>query len=464
VSAGEGANGMHARDAAAGAAAGEAVAARVLDLVRARAASAEAETVVHTGVSALTRFANGAIHQNVAEDVSHVALRIALDGRVAAAALDGPADDVHLERLVAGVFAAAAVSPVDADWPGLAGPEAAPAVDHWDDATAAATPDERAEGVAAFVGAAAGLVTAGALSTDARHIAFANSAGQALAGRLTWATVDGIARTPTSDGVARQSSAALGGLDARAAGETAARKARDSADATDLAPGRYEVVLEPSCVSNIIGFLVNYGFGGRAVEEGRSFVRLGEQQLDRAFSLRDDVTHPGMIGVGFDPEGTPRRPIDLVRAGVPTAILHDRRTARRAGTVSTGAGVLGANTWGLVPACGVVTPGDASLDELVASVERGILVTDFWYTRVLDPRTVVVTGLTRNGVWLIEDGRVSRAVTNLRFTQSFPESLAPGAVLGIGRDLGLFPDEDEGALLVPSLRLASWNFSGGAKG
>jgi predicted Zn-dependent protease len=460
VSAGEGSAGMRGREAQAG----EAVAAHVLELVRGRAASAEAESVVHTGVSALTRFANGAIHQNVAEDVSHVALRLALDGRVAAAALDGPADREHLERLVEGVFAAAAVSPVDPDWPGLAGPDAAPDVDHWDDATAAATPDERAEGVAAFVVAAGGLVTAGALSTDARHISFANNAGQALTGRMTWATIDGIARTPTSDGVARQSSATFGLLDTRAAGDTAARKARDAANATDLAPGRHEVVLEPACVANLIGFLVGYGFGGRAVEEGRSFVRLGEQQLDPAFSLRDDVTHPGMIGVGFDPEGTPRRPLDLVRAGVPAAILHDRRTAARAGTTSTGAGVLGANPWGVVPACGVVTPGDASLDALVATVERGILVTDFWYTRVLDPRTVVVTGLTRNGVWLIEDGRVGRAVTNLRFTQSFPEALAPGTVLGVGRDLALFPDEDEGALLVPALRLGSWNFSGGARG
>lgn len=447
-----------------GAAPAEAVAQRVLALVAARSAAAEAEVVVQSGTSALTRFANGAIHQNVAEDLSHVALRVALDGRVASAALDGPVDDAHLGGLVDGALAAAAVTPVDRDWPRLATPEPAPPVDHWDEATAHATPDDRAERVAAFVAAADGLVTAGAVSTEGIHVAFANSAGQALSGRTSGATLDAIARTATSDGVARSSAVALASLDARAAGELAARKARDAADPEDLPPGRYEVVLEPSCVANVVGFLVTFGFGGLAVQEGRSFVRLGEAQLDPAFSFREDVTHPRMAGLAFDPEGTPRRPFDIVRGGVPRAILHDRRTAAKAATRSTGNAVLGPNPWGRVPVSGVVEAGASSLDDLVAGVERGLLVSDFWYTRVLDPRTVVVTGLTRNGVWLVEDGRIVRPVRNLRFTQSYPDALAPGAIGAIGREQALFPDGADGALLVPAMRLASWGFSGGARG
>jgi len=443
---------------------GEAVAATVLDLIRSRAGTAEAEVVVQTGTAALTRFANGAIHQNVAEDLSHVAVRVALDGRVASAALDGPADEAHLRDLVEGVLVAAAVTPVDRDWPGLAAPEAPLPVDHWDDATAGATPDDRAGLVADFVAAAGGLVTAGAVSTEGLHVSFANSAGQALAGRTSGATLDAIARTATSDGVARTSAVALSAVDARAAGELAARKARDAADPDDLPPGRYEVVLEPSCVANLVGFLVAYGFGGLAVEEGRSFVRLGEQQLDPAFTFREDVAHPRMAGIGFDPEGTPKRRFDIVRDGVPRAILHDRRTAAKAGTRSTGNAVLGPNPYGGVPVTGVVDPGTASVEQLVAGVERGLLVSDFWYTRVLDPRTVVVTGLTRNGVWRIEDGRIAGPVRNLRFTQSYPDALAPGGILGIGSEQALFPDGAEGALLVPAMRLASWGFSGGSKG
>ena len=126
--------------------------------------------------------------------------------------------------------------------------------------------------------------------------------------------------------------------------------------------------------------------------------------------------------------------------------------------------MTGSNPFGAVAASAVLEPGSSGLDELVGGVERGVLVSDFWYTRVLDPRTLVVTGLTRNGVWLIEDGRISRPVSNLRFTQSYADALAPGAVLGVGSDLALFPEGLESALLVPGLHLASWNFTGGAKG
>ncbi|MFL5774796.1 MAG: PmbA/TldA family metallopeptidase [Chloroflexota bacterium] len=215
-----------------------ALAERVLELVRARAATAEAEVNVRTGTYALTRFANGAIHQNVAEELREVGVRIALDGRVAAARLDGPAGEDELRAMVDGAFQAAAVTPVDDDWPGLASPTASPAVDHWDDATGASMPDERARMVAAFVGAAEGLVTAGAVSTSAVHAAFANTAGQAITGRTTSADIDGIARTASSDGVARQSSVRVAAIDAAAAGRRAAQKARDGAEPGDLVPGR----------------------------------------------------------------------------------------------------------------------------------------------------------------------------------------------------------------------------------
>jgi predicted Zn-dependent protease len=437
---------------------------RVLGMIRDRAASAEAEVLVHAGTLALTRFANSAIHQNVAEDVNRVSIRLALDGRVASSRLDGRAGELDLSALVDGVFAAARVSPVDPDWPGVAGPTAPLEVEHWDEETAAASPADRANRVAAFVAAADGLETAGALSTEAASVSFVNTAGQAVGGRGTVASIDGIARTGTSDGVARWSSAAIRDIDGRAMGERAGRAARDSAKPGEIEPGRYEVVLSPSCVADVVGFLLNNGFAGRAVEERRSFVQLGELQLDRAITIRQDVTHRAITGVAFDAEGTPRTPIDLVRDGVSRALLHDRRTAHKAGASSTGNAVAGSNQFGSVSATAVLVPGESAVDELVRGVERGIFVSDFWYTRVLDPRTLVVTGLTRNGVWLIEDGRVGRAVQNLRFTQSYPDAVAPDGVRGVGSDSALFPDGLEAALLVPSLRLASWNFTGGAKG
>jgi predicted Zn-dependent protease len=436
----------------------------VLDLVRKRSTAAEAEVTARWGISALTRFATSFIHQNVAEELSHVLLRVALDGHVASVTLDGPADREHLERLVDNAFDAAQAMPGDPDWPGLTPPTQGVAADHFDDETARWAADERAAKVRAFVDAAGGLETAGFCSTSAVLLNYHNTAGQILSGRGTAAEIDGIARTPTADGSSRRVSVALRDLDGRAAGERAAMKARTASEPTDLEPGRYEVVLEPDCVANILSFLLVHGFNGKAVEEGRSFAQVGEAQFDRSIQLRDDVTDPGTLGIPFDIEGTPKRPLDLVRDGVTSGLLHTRRTAKAAGVESTGHAVEGGAAWGALGANLVLGAGERTTDELVAGVERGVLVTDFWYTRILDPRTQVVTGLTRNGIWLIEDGRVVRPVTNLRFTQSFVDALGPGAVRGVSAERAVVLAGWDSIYLVPSLHLASWNFTGGAKG
>ena len=200
------------------------------------------------------------------------------------------------------------------------------------------------------------------------------------------------------------------------------------------------------------------------MDEGRSFARLGEAQFDAAITVADDVTHPMAVGIGFDAEGTPKSRVEIIREGVTASLIHDRRTAKALGAASTSNAVAGAGPFGALPANLVLSPG--STDDLVAGMERGLLVTDFWYTRILDPRTMVVTGLTRNGVWLVEDGRIARPVTNMRFTQSYLEALAPGAVRAVGSDMTLVGGATFGlgAYVVPSLHLASWNFTGGAKG
>ena len=437
---------------------------RALAQVAARAPGAEVEVTVESGTAALTRFANSSIHQNVAEELSHVSVRVAVDGRVAASSWDGAPTEDALARLAQNVLDAARVRPPDPDWPGVADTSEAPDPGHWDDDTAQADPDARAAHVAGFVASADGLETAGACESEALTVAFANTAGQRLTGRRTGAALDGIARTGSSDGAARHVSARLADIDGARLGARAARKAREAADAADLEPGRYEVVLEPACVADLLQSLLVYGFNGRAVEEGRSFVRLGEQQFDEHVTLGDDVGDPAQVGIGFDAEGTPRRPAQLVERGVTRGLLHTRRTAARAGTDSTGHAVEGGDTIGALPVAPVLAPGTGTLEDLVGGVERGVLVTDLWYTRVLDPRTQVVTGLTRNGVWLIEGGRIVRPVSNLRFTQSYAEAVAPGAVKAVGGSPELVSGSYGAVYLVPPLHLASWNFTGGARG
>jgi predicted Zn-dependent protease len=441
-----------------------AVAERVLSLVD---AGAEAQVVVRGGDTALTRFAGSFIHQNVAETSTDISLRVTLDGATARATTD-QVDDDALRSLVRRATDAARVRPADPHWPGLTPPgDSVPdggPTGVFDDATAEATPDDRAALVRGFVDACSGLETAGFASSYGVAAFYANSAGAQAYGRSTSATLDGIARTGRSDGSARATSTRIADLDGASIGAVAAAKARDSADATDIEPGRYEVVLEPSCVADILLFLDVYGLNGRAHFEGTSFAVLGEQQFDSSIDLWDDATDPRLPGVPFDDEGTAKRRVDLIVDGVTTAVVHDRRTAAMAGATTTGHAIAGGESIGAVATSLVLGAGDTSSEQLVADMERGLLVTDFNYTRILDPRTQVVTGLTRNGVFLVENGKVVRPVTNLRFTQSYVAALAPGQVLGVGSDLRLVETQFEFPIAVPSLRLASWNFSGGAKG
>ncbi|WP_408630766.1 metallopeptidase TldD-related protein [Micromonospora coxensis] len=305
--------------------------------------------------------------------------------------------------------------------------------------------------------------------------------------------MDGIARAGGADGVARLCVDRLADLDGAALGVRAAAKARAAADPVELPPGRYEVVLEPAAVADLLQNLAWFGFNGKRYAERQSFAEPGAAQFDPTVTLVDDPLHGSTLP--YDLEGTPRRPLALVEAGTTRAVAHDRRSGAEVGTGSTGHGMLGGSTFGPMPhnirllaeasapggatllaeASGsgrVTAPSgvagavvDADTAALVAGVERGLLVSDFWYTRVLDPKSLVVTGLTRNGVWLVEDGVPVRAVRDFRFTESYPRALGPGRVRGLGRRSVRQPDRVEGVWWeAPPLRLAEWNFTGGASG
>jgi predicted Zn-dependent protease len=454
------------------------LAARVLEWVRVLGGpGTEAEVLVERRALALTRFANSYIHQNVADSTTSVRLRLHRAGRTALGSTTLTVTEA-LKDLVERTVAASRHTPADPGWPGLASPAPVGEPGTVDEDIVAATPADRAGRVRAFVDAAGGLPTAGFCSTAYTTVASANSAGQVAQGATTEASMDGIARTATADGAARLAGPRLSIVDGGILGARAAAKALAGSDPIELPPGRYEVVLEPTAVGDVLLSLALYGFNGKAVNERRSFVELGAAQFDGHVTLLDDPVAPYQVGLPFDGEGTPKGQLVLVRNGRTETVCHDRRTAKVAGTASTGHAIPGGTTWGALPLNLVLAPADGDPAEevagpaadsavlaLVSQVGRGLLVTDHWYTRVLDPRTLVMTGLTRNGVWLIENGEITRPVRNLRFTQSYPQALAPGQVLGVGTQVvpGI-SGWDAACYAAPALRLASWNFTGGASG
>jgi predicted Zn-dependent protease len=474
------------------------LAAQVADLVTTMAGpGGAAEVMVTHDAEALTRFANSAIHQNVAGTTTTVRLRLHADGRTAGATTTITSLET-LRALVERTLAAARVSPPDRDWPGLTPPTP---LHHsagyhgsgrrsgldfgFDEATAHATPEERATRVLDFVRAAGGLETAGYCRTTFSAAAFVNTAGQSVEGRTAEAAFDGISRNEGADGVARLASGRLADLDGAVLGARAAAKARAGARPIELPPGRYEVVLEPEAVSDLLHNLAAFGFNGKAWSQHQSFAVPGTEQFDPSITLVDEPlgSRPEPApGLPFDIEGTPRQSLVLVRDGVTKAVTHDRSSAAAAGAESTGHASGSSRTWGpmathmsleAAPAASEppLPPADPSSPvasparPLVSRMERGLLITDFWYTRCLDQKALIMTGLTRNGVWLIEDGEVKGAVSNMRFTQAYPQALGLGMVHGIGSDSVLLPDRWSGIrYAAPALHLASWNLTGNASG
>jgi predicted Zn-dependent protease len=447
----------------------------VVGAVVADAPGADAEVTVEHAEQALTRFANSAIHQNVVDRSRALRLRLHHHDRTVTLSTnrtdaDGQAD------LVARALEAVRSGPLDPGWPGVAPASKVPPPADGPGVGAAA---ERARAVRAFVDAAGGLETAGYCKATRTDMAFANSAGHRATSVSSAAAFDGIARHHGHDGVARVATTTLADIDANILGTRAAAKAMASANPVELPAGRYPVVLEPAAAADLLWALVAAGFNGRAVAERQSFVEVGASQFDPAITLVDDAP---AYGVTFDADGTPTGRLVLVDAGTTAALTHDRRTAREVGATSsghaTGSGPFGpvAAHAALLPAAvddsvGAVAVGDPpgfvdpAASGLLAGVERGVLVSDFWYTRVLDPRALVLTGLTRNGVWLVENGVVTTPIKNFRFTQAYPAALAPGAVLAVGSTATGLTESWFGARWsVPALSLASWNFTGGASG
>jgi predicted Zn-dependent protease len=409
----------------------------------------------------LTRFANSAIHQSTwKEDVS-LRVRVVCGGRT------GVAVSSDLSPRGARVAAASALEMADVAapdplFPGLAPGAPTPEKDGFDPSTADATPAARAEAVAEIIAQVGdGFRAAGAVETEAMEVALANSEGQFCFAPYTRAGATAVVSGGRGGtGAAESFAAAVKGVDPAAVGRSAFAKARDSQEPRDLPPGEYEVVLEPTAVATLVDFLAYLGFNGRALAEGRSALsgREGATVAAPAVSIVDDALDAGTVGLPFDFEGTPKRRVAIVEGGVFRQGVHDRRSAKEAGIESTGHGLPAPNPDGPFPLNMRLEPGDADPADMIAATGRGLLVTRFHYSNVLNPVDSTITGMTRDGTWLIEDGRIVGPVKNLRYTQSILQALTDVEL--VGRELRRSSEFTAGGTRVPHLKIARFNFSG----
>jgi PmbA protein len=441
----------------------------------------EVEVLFSGGRFALTRFANNTIHQNVAEENHAVSVRTVFGGRTARASTN-KFDDESLRHVVRASESLAKVQHPDPDL--LPMPDSREAGGRADrsvrsaqapsrhfEQTAAITPEARAEGVKTIVGAAERhkLTTAGVYSSAESIDGLFNSRGLSRWHTQTSAEVSITMLAADSSGWQKANSPDVANLDPLALAEIAARKARDSARPREIPAGKYTVILEPAAVLDIVGFMF-WDYSGMAILDQRSFLtgRIGTKLFGDNITISDDVAHPLHSGSPFDGEGVQRQRVDLVENGIVKRVVYARATAERmkrsqyrnkVGPVeATGHGFPLPNEMGETPLNIVfAAPQDSqSLEQMIASTERGVLVTRLWYIREVEPYEKMLTGMTRDGTFYVENGRVQGGVRNFRFNESLIHMLLNVEAMSVPvRACG----EESFDMVVPAMKVREFNFT-----
>src|SRR2546425_4926421 len=422
-----------------------------------RSPAQQTEVMVTEWDSALTRFANNGIHQNVAERDVSVRVRVVKEGKTGVAAVNQMSESAAADVLKRAV-AIADLQPKGEVVP-MPGPAKSQPVEAWSDATAPVTPEERADFVEAICAKAkrAGLKSFGAYSTGAEQLAIANSLGVFHHHRSTEATVNSVVMGEAGSGYADRGAIDVRQLDKNELADEVIDKAQRNQNAQPIEPGVYEVVLEEYAVAEMLEFMSFTGFSALAAQEDRSFMRLGERITGESVNIWDDGLDPGGVPMSFDFEGVPKQRVDLIQRGVASGLVYDMQTAQRAGRQSTGHGLPAPNTDGPFAVNLFMAPGTTPKPELASEVKRGIWVTRFWYVRVVQPKASIITGMTREGTFLIEDGKLTRPVKDLRFTESMLEALA--GTVALSSTTKLQAVEYFGATRVPAVRLQRFTFT-----
>ena len=458
----------------------------IFDRIQKLSSADEVEVLFSGGRFALTRFANNTIHQNVAEENHVVSVRTVFEGRTARA-FTNKFDDESLRQVVRSSESLAKVQHPDPDLLPMpdsleafgsagggarathASPTQIPSR-HFE-ATAGITPELRAEGVKKIVGVAERhkLTTAGVFSSGESVEGIFNSRGLSRWHTQTSAEISITMLAADSSGWQKANSPDVANLNPLALAEVAAQKALDSARPREIPAGKYTVILEPAAVLDIVGFMF-WDYSGMAILDQRSFLtgRIGTKLFGDNITIWDDVAHPLQAGSPFDGEGVQRQRVALVENGIVKRVVYARATAERmkrseykdkVGPIeATGHGFALPNEMGEMPQNIVFAPvsDPQSLEQMIASTERGVLVTRLWYIREVEPFEKMLTGMTRDGTFLVENGRVQGGVRNFRFNESLIHMLSNVEAMSEPvRSSG----EESFDMVVPAMKVNDFNFT-----
>lgn len=416
----------------------------------------ETEVVVEAVRSGLTRFASNQIHQNMADTNCTVSVRAVMGKRVGGASTN-QVDDDAIRDVVKRATSIASVQCELPNFPGLPKPKPIPQVDAYSEATANASPTLRAELASRIINAAEshGAIASGAISTVEWLLAVGNSNGVRAAFISTMASMHTVINADDGYGYASQMAIDITRIDAAQVAERALQKALMSKNPIEVEPKEYTVILEEEAVADLLRMLAYCGLGAKAVHEGYSFMceRFGERIVSEAVTIYDDGLSDEGLPLPFDYEGVPKQRVVLIDKGVAKAVVYDTYTAAIDMTESTGHALPQPNPYGPYPINLFMECGEATIEEMIESTECGLLITRFHYTNVVHPKLTIITGMTRDGTFLIRDGKIESAVRNLRFTESILKALSSVEAISSTRKLC-------GRVVAPAMKVSSFNFTG----
>ncbi len=428
----------------------------------------ECEAYVGGGSYSLTRFANNTIHQNVNERRYQLSVRSVL-GKKTGRAVTNKFAAPDIQSAVRQSEVAASAQPEIPELLPVPDPQQYQSVEAFCPKTASLAPEVRADAVAKAVALCkkSGLQAAGYFSSgygslggygEVSPLAIANSRGLLAYHAGTEASFSITAMGEDSSGWAQATSWSVSNIDVEKLAAAAVEKANLSKKPTSVEPGKYTVLLEPAAVAELMVYMAWIGFGALQFQEGRSFMagKLGQKVFGEDVSIYDNAYHELLRGGPFDSEGMPRKRVTVAEKGVLKGPVYDRITAAKEGKESTGHGLPVPNTTGPEPSSVVMQGVNAvSPEELLKRVDKGILITRFWYVNIVDPMKVILTGMTRDGTFLVEKGRITSGIRNFRFNQSVIELLNQIEAMS-------FPVRS-GGCVVPGLLVRDFNFTSGTE-
>lgn len=421
----------------------------------------QTEALVSSSKSELTRFTHNAIHQNVAQSDISLSVRAIIGGRTGVARTN-VLDEAALKACVDRAIALAKLAPVDPQQPALPAVARAPQTPPgaYETSTEQATPQRRAGMCEAMfaVADAGGLWSAGYATTGASGITIANSNGTLASFDGTDAGVNIKMNAADSSGYAEAYRNDVAAIDAGAVATVSAKKARASAHPRAVEPGEWTVILEPAAFGELFAYLTGH-FSAQSFDEGSSFLSdgLDKRYLGDNVTIRDDYGHPLAPGMPFDYEGQPTERLAIVENGVARNIVTDSYWAHKLQRENTGHALPAPNAYGPHAVHLVVDPGSKPAAQLIAETERGLLISRFWYIRTVDQRQAIVTGMTRDGTFLIENGKIAGGVRNMRFNQSLLESLRHCEFSSELERTGNY----DYSMVVPTAKIRAFTFSSG---